>query len=516
MNGAEALVRMLMAAGIKQCFANPGTSEMHFLAALDRIGGITCSLALFEGVVTGAADGYQRLAERPACTLLHCGPGLANGLANLHNAKRARSGIINIVGDHATDHVRYDTPLTSDTEAVARPFSDWVKRVSRPEDLVPDTLAAIVASREATGGISTLILPADIAWSPSSLPADLPGLPPRRAEPVDATTLSDLADIIADGSPTLLYVTGSGLFGPGIRALGRLQALPHVEALCPINIPRAERGAGLPVLERMPYAADAARQRIGHVERVVLVETELPASFFGYPGKPGTLAPDTAEIITLAAPGQDGGSALAALADLLNAPSAVPAARYMRELPSGPITPEAVGISVARTLPENAVVVEEALTAGGGLFADLATAAPHDHIQITGGSIGNGPPLALGASVACPDRRVVAVQTDGSALYTLQALWSLAREGSDATVLLLDNGGYRILKGEMSNVGIKDPGAVAHDLTTIDRPALDWVALARGFGVVAERVEDTTALESALLRANSTPGPSLIAARILQ
>src|ERR1035437_2141109 len=157
MNGAESLVCTLLAAGVDTCFANPGTSEIHLVAALDRLPGIRCVLGLFEGVVTGAADGYARMIEKPACTLLHLGPGLANGLANLHNASRSHVPIVNLIGQHATYHLRHDTPLRSDIESIARPYSKWLRTSASTSGLGGDAVEAIVAARTAPGQIATLI-----------------------------------------------------------------------------------------------------------------------------------------------------------------------------------------------------------------------------------------------------------------------------------------------------------------------------------------------------------------------
>ena len=304
MNGAESIVKTLMAAGIDRCFANPGTSEMHFLAALDRIGGIDCSLCLFEGVVTGAADGYARISGKPAVTLLHCGPGLANGLANLHNAKRARSPMVNIVGDHTRKHAGYNTPLTSDVVAVATPFSDWVRKVENPADLTRDVCDAIAAANGPVGQIATLILPADLAWNEGTPPASKIAAP-IGPHPVPDENISHAAAVIKRGEPVLIFATGAVLSMEGARALGRLNSLANVEYLAPVNGAKFERGAGRVDIARIPYDAEMALARLAHFKHILLVGTDEPASFFAYPDKPGSMVAEGCALHRFSDPDQD-------------------------------------------------------------------------------------------------------------------------------------------------------------------------------------------------------------------
>src|ERR1700749_752470 len=207
MNGAESLVRTLVAGGVNVCFTNPGTSEMHFVAALDRVEGMRCILGLFEGVVTGAADGYYRMKGTPASTLLHLGPGLANGLANLHNAKKARSGIVNVVGQHATYHIGLNAPLTSDIEGLARPMSDWVKTSPDGKSVSADGMAAIAAAKSSPPQIATLILPADTAWNEADGIAQMPA--PKQKPGFSSEAVYKAAKVLhGDAAHTLLFVTG--------------------------------------------------------------------------------------------------------------------------------------------------------------------------------------------------------------------------------------------------------------------------------------------------------------------
>ncbi|EUA00869.1 thiamine pyrophosphate enzyme, N-terminal TPP binding domain protein [Mycobacterium kansasii 732] len=210
MNGAQALISTLVDGGVDVCFANPGTSEMHFVAALDTVPQMRGILTLFEGVATGAADGYARIADRPAAVLLHLGPGLGNGLANLHNARRARVPIVVVVGDHATYHKKYDAPLESDIDALAGTVSGWVRRTQVAADVGTDTADAVAASRWGPQ-ISTLILPADASWSDGAAPG---ATAPERPAPA-GTDLASVADVLRSGEPVMLLIGGNATRGPG-------------------------------------------------------------------------------------------------------------------------------------------------------------------------------------------------------------------------------------------------------------------------------------------------------------
>src|SRR6516162_5722191 len=453
MNGAESLVRTLVAGGVDVCFTNPGTSEMHFVAALDRVDGMRCVLGLFEGVVTGAADGYARMSERPAATLLHLGPGLANGLANIHNANKASSPMVNIVGDHATYHRKYDAPLTSDIEGLARPSSHWVKTSPDAKSIAVDGAAAIAAARHLPGQIATLILPADTAWNEGSGPAEV--APPAPPKPVSQEAVAEAAKALRSGEPCLILVTGRALRQQGLDLAGKIAAKTGARLIAQGSNARTQRGRGRVFLERVPYVVDQAVRVLAGLKHIILVGSKMPVAFFAYPDKPSLLSPPDAVGHVLARPDEDLLGALGALADELDARS-TPAPASDGSLPKpaeGAITTENLGASLAALLPENAIVVDEAVTTGRGFFAPTRLAAPHDWLSNMGGSIGMGMPVATGAAVACPDRKVVCLEGDGSGMYTLQALWTQAREGLDVTTLLFSNRSYAILKGELANVG---------------------------------------------------------------
>ena len=487
MNGAESLVRTLVGAGVEVCFANPGTSEMHFVAALDRVGGVRCVLGLFEGVVTGAADGYARMAEKPAATLLHLGPGLANGLANVHNAKRANTPMVNIVGDHATYHKEFDAPLTSDVEGVAKPFSDWLLTSKDSRSVAPDAATAIAQAMAPPGRVATLILPADASWGDADGPAPLPPVEPRAA--VSPQAVAEAARALRSGETSVLFLGGLALREPGLTLAGRISASTGARLVAQTHNARVERGAGRVPVDFLPYPVDAAVSTLSDVDHLLLAGSKAPVAFFAYPDKPSVLSPPECEIHTLATTEEDVVRALQTLADELDATEDAPVQErnVASSLPGGDVSFDAAATTVAAMLPENAVVVEEALTGAAAFMKRTKGAAPHDYLQITGGAIGIGPPLATGAAIACPDRKVVCLQADGSAMYTVQALWTQAREGLDVTTVILDNRSYAILKGELSNVGATSAGRTAHAMMELDRPALDWVSLARGMGVEADR-----------------------------
>jgi acetolactate synthase-1/2/3 large subunit len=510
MNGAERLVRTLLAGGVDHCFTNPGTSEMHFVAALDRVPQMRCVLGLFEGVVTGAADGFYRMAERPASVLLHLGPGLANGLANLHNARRAGSGIIAIVGQHATWHLAHDAPLTTDIEGLARPLSHVVVTAQNADSVAADTAAVIAAAQAQPGQIATLILPGDAAWNEAAGMATPIAVAPRAAP--DPSAIEAAARVLARSEPTLLVLAGRALRADALDFAGRIAGRTGCRIASQFFSARIERGAGRVDVERIPYAVDAALAFLRGFRHLILVETGEPVAFFAYPGKPSLLKPAGCEIHHLAGPGQDSRAALESLAAAVGARSADarPQSRGDATWPTGTLTPESIAQALAALLPEDAVLVDESITTGRNTYALTAGALPHDTLQNMGGSIGFGTPVAIGAAVACPDRKVICLEGDGSMMYTLQALWTQAREGLDITNIVFANRAYQILKGEFAGVGAGVPGAKARDMLEIDRPALDFVALAKGMGVAAIRVTDSDEFCTALARAVASAGPHLI------
>ncbi len=510
MNGAESLARTLVASGVDHCFTNPGTSEMHFVAALDRVPGIRCILALFEGVVTGAADGYGRMAQKPAATLLHLAPGLGNGLANLHNASRARSPIVNVIGDHATYHKQYDAPLNADIEGIARAYSKWLRTSPNAMAVASDGAEAVAAARTAPGQIATLILPADTAWNEGSGPAAPVAVPPPAAVPPDAVDRA--AKILRAQKPTALVLAGAGLLRRGLELAGRIAAATGVQLLAPYSIGRIERGAGLVPVERIPYPVDQALERLKHLEHVILVGATPPIAFFAYPQKPSVVTPPGCTVEMLARPEEDILGALEALADAVGARRVEPKlqTREKTATPSGAVTLPGIGGVVASLLSESVIVVDESITSGRALLAMTRTTPPHDWLANPGGSIGMALPVAVGAAVACPERKVLALEGDGSGMYTLQALWTMAREGLKVTSVVFANRTYNILKGELANVGAGNPGRRALDMLEIGRPDLDWVSLARGMGVPGARAETLDDLARLVAGGLQSGGPSLV------
>ena len=514
MNGAHALIRTLVNCGVEVCFTNPGTSEMHFVAALDDVPEMRGVLGLFEGVVTGAADGYARVAGKPAATLLHLGPGLANGWANLHNARRGHTPVVNIVGDHALDHKRLDAPLESDIESLARALEGWVRTSTSTDDVARDAADAVLAASEPPGRVATLILPADVSWSEARGPAEpMPAAAP--AAPYEARTES-VAEALRDGQPAALLVGGRVVGSEaGLVAAARVAAATGARLLCETFPARLRRGAGLPKVERLGYLAEFTQMQLDGLRHLVVVDTKAPVSFFAYPDKPGELTPDGCQVHELCDGAVDPIEALNLLADHLGAADEVPVADAGRPAaPTGPLTAETMAAALGHLLPDGAVVSDEGNTAG--LFVSGATegCAPHDWLTLTGGSIGQGLPLATGAAVAAPDRKVVCLQADGSAMYTLQALWTQAREGLDVTTIILNNGSYAILNMELARVGAGEPGPTALSMLDIGRPDLDFCALAQGMGVPAERATDAEGFTAALERALAIEGPALVEAII--
>ncbi|WP_156756379.1 acetolactate synthase large subunit [Actinokineospora pegani] len=507
MNGAQSLIRTLVDAGVEVCFANPGTSEMHFVAALDTVPRMRGVLALFEGVVTGAADGYARMADRPAATLLHLGPGLANGGANLHNARRARTPIVNVIGDHALAHKAFDAPLESDIDALTRWTEGWSRTSTDPAKVGADAAEAVAAA--STGRIANLVLPADVSWGEGGVAAP-PAPLPAPATVADAV-LASVAEVLRGGESAVLLLGGSATRERGLRAASRIAAATGVKLLVETFPARLERGAGLPAVERLGYLAEQAQWQLTDVKHLVLAGTRAPVSFFAYPGKPSALTPDGCAVHPLAGHEDDIVDALERLADEV-APGVEPvlAEPARPALPTGPLTPQNWVEVIGALLPEGAIVSDEANTSGVLLPAATAGAPRHDVLTLTGGSIGQGLPVAAGAAVACPDRPVIALQADGSAMYTISALWTMARENLDVTTVILNNRAYAILRMELGRVGAETAGPVARSLLDIGTPDLDFVKLAEGMGVPARRAGTAEELAEAFSWALAEPGPHLI------
>jgi len=511
MNGAEALVRTAVAAGIDTCFANPGTTEMHLVAALDAVPGMRSVLGVFEGVCTGAADGYGRMADRPALTLLHLGPGFASGLANLHNARRAFTPIVNLIGDHPTWHVAHDAPLTSDIESLARPMSKWVRTSATSQALAADFADAVAASLSAPTGVASLVIPADCAWDPA--PDALPRPAPRPAAKVDEVALEAAAIALKPGSRSVLLLGGGALREATLRQAARIAAVSGCRIMVDSFVSRLERGPGLPRVERVPYFPEQITESLRGVSHLVVAGTREPVAFFGYPSRGSRPVPPECQIVALGGVEHDLLPALEALAERLGAGIPPQAGKIERpSLPAGPLTPATLGAAIAGLQPENAIVVDEAATSGLPYWLQSGALPPHSLLGLTGGAIGQGLPCATGAAVACPDRPVIAIQADGSGLYTAQALWTQAREGLDVTTIVCANREYRILRVELARAGIAQPGEQALQLTSLRGPDIDWVGLGRGFGVPSARVETADQLVAKLRRALVEPGPHLIEA----
>ncbi|VBA55530.1 acetolactate synthase large subunit [Mycobacterium pseudokansasii] len=506
MNGAQALISTLVDGGVEVCFANPGTSEMHFVAALDYVPQMRGILTLFEGVATGAADGYARIADRPAAVLLHLGPGLGNGLANLHNARRAWVPMVVVVGDHATYHKKYDAPLESDIDALAGTVSGWVRRTQTAGDVGTDTADAVAASRLGPQ-IATLILPADASWSEGAAPAATAHEPPVPA----GADLESVAGVLRSGEPVMLLIGGDATRGPGLAAAARIADATGARWLCETFPTRLERGAGVPAVERLAYFAEAAAAQLDGAKHLVLAGAKSPVSFFAYPGMPSDLVPAGCAVHVLAEP-SGAAEALTALADELAPGTSAPVAAASRpQLPEGALTSATAADVIGALMPDRAIVVDESTTSGLLLPAATAGCPAHDWLTLTGGAIGYGIPAAVGAAVAAPDRPVLCLQADGSAMYTISGLWTQARENLDVTTVIYNNGAYDILRIELQRVGAGSaPGPKALNLLDISPPRMDFVKMAEGMGVSARRVTTCEELADALRAAFAEPGPHLI------
>lgn len=507
--GAEVVVNRLLAEGVDVCFANPGTSEMHFVAALDAAPQMRPVLCLFEGVATGAADGYARIAGRPAATLLHLGPGMANGLANLHNARRAFSPVVNVVGDHATYHQPLDAPLESDIDALGHWAHGSVHRPASANDLDAAVHSAVQSATGEPGRVATVILPADYSWgsAPQNPLSDKASANPPA--PGSDMTITGAAELLrTQGERAVLLLGGAATGADGLLAAARIRSATGARVLVETFPARLTRGRGVPAIERLGYLAEQATQQLSGATHLVLVGAKAPVSFFAYPGKPSVLVPDGADVRALAI------DDLAGLADELGGAVPDEALADPADLPTGSLNPQNLAQVIAALLPENAIISDEANTSGVFLPAATASSPRHDVLTLTGGAIGQGLPVAVGAAIAAPDRPVVALQSDGSAAYTISALWTMAREQLDITVVILNNHAYAILQLELLRVGTHADGERSRSLLDLSRPDIDFASIAQGFGVPATRAGTAGELAEQFRAALAEPGPHLIDAAL--
>jgi acetolactate synthase-1/2/3 large subunit len=513
-NGAHALIRTLVDAGVTTCFTNPGTSEIHFVAALDSVPEMRAILTLFEGVATGAADGYARMTDAPAATLLHLGPGLGNGLANLHNARRAKVPVINIVGDHATYHTQYDVPLQSDIETIARNVSTWVRTSRKTEELARDAVEAITAAAGPPGQVATLIVPSDVSWQEGAKPA----APPRPAASSAASgeIIGAVANAIRGGRRIGILLGGRALRERPLMAAARIAEVTGAKLFAERTAARIERGAGLPAVERLAHWPELVSRQLDGLEHLVVVDARAPVSAFAYPGQPSSLVPVGCEVRELSSPASDVVRSLEALVEAVGAAAARPQVEpnSIPPRPDGPLTAEKICQAIGAILPEGAIVSDEGITSVAALPANTAGAPKHDWLTLAGGAIGQGLPVAVGAAIACPDRPVIALEADGSAMYTIQSLWTMVREQLDVTVVILNNRAYRILDVELGRLDGQTAGPKAREMLDLSDPDLDFVNLGAGLGVTSCRADTAEQLTGALVQAIADPGPHLIEAVI--
>jgi acetolactate synthase-1/2/3 large subunit len=514
MNGAESMLETLIANGVEVCFSNPGTSEMHMVAAIGKTQGMHSILSLFEGVCSGAADGYGRMAGKPACTLLHLGPGLSNASANLHNARRAHSPVINLIGDHATYHKKYDAPLNSDVIGLAAPVSHWVKTVANAASLPGDAADAVVAANVKPGQISTLIVPADCAWDESVDPEGAREMP--IAPKVADDTVKTAAQMLGNGKATVILMSNMALSETCLELADKIANATGARILCDTFTTKLARGEGRCKIERLGYFAEQATEQLKDAQQLIMVGTKAPVGFFAYPGKASEFYPEGASLHTLAEFNEDAGDALEKLVDELDAGNLTPRKLLLSKpgLTTGALSPESIGRAFAELMPIDSIVVDESATSGGYTSVLSETAEPHDWLSLTGGSIGFGLPTAIGAAVACPDRKVICLHGDGGAMYTIQSLWTMARENLDICVVIFANRKYQILQVELARVGAQSMNKKTLDMLDLSNPDLDFVKISQGMGVKAARATTTDEFNKLFTAAMNETGPILIEAML--
>lgn len=511
-NGAESLLQSLIKEGVEVCFTNPGTSEMHMVAAIGKTTEMRSVLALFEGVCTGAADGYGRMARKPACTLLHLGPGLSNGSANLHNAKKASTPVLNLIGDHATYHKQFDAPLNSDIEGLSAPVSDWTKTVSTGKELPVEAVNAVAVANSGAGKIATLIVPADCAWDESE-PVAVSGNPLAPAAVAD-DQINSVAALLQNEKPTVILMNNLGLETEAMELADKVAQTTGAKLFCDTFTRLLPRGEGRVSIERLGYFAEQAEEQLAGVEQFIMIGTKAPVAFFAYPGKASEFYPADSTRITLAGVDDDPVDALTRLSEVLGCEKVTPRLVPMKKpgLGSGELSPRTIGMTFAELLPTDAIVVDEGATSGGGCFMASAQVEPHDWLSLTGGSIGYGLPVAVGAAVACPERKVVCIHGDGGAMYTIQSLWTMARENLDVCIVIFANRKYQILQVELARVGAQSMTKKTLDMLDISNPDLNFVQMAEGMGVTASRATTIEEFNVQYEDAMNSRGPRLIEA----
>lgn len=514
MTGAEMIFRTAAQAGVDICFANPGTTELALVAALDAVKSIRPVLGLFEGVCTGAADGYGRIRQKPAMTLLHLGPGFANGIANLHNARRARTPILNIVGDHTTWIKPYDPPLNMDIPSLTRTVSGWQKEIESADEVSDDTAQAVAASWY--GQIATLIIPAD--FQSAAVQKDQIASPSFAFRPIEEEALPYAVSLIQEARKPALILGGRALRGKGLTAAAQIKAKTGCELFMATFPAFYEAGAGLPLLQRIPYFPEAAKKMLKNNDAFILVGTNEPAAFFGYAEGDTAFLPQKAPRMRLDTAKQDAAEALEYLSFVLG-PDVGPAElrrvlaeQSIPDLPQGPLNAPNLCAAIAALQPAGCIVVEEGISSGAFYYAYSPFLKPYSHLTLTGGSIGMGMPVALGAALAAPDCQVINIEADGSAMYTLQALWTQAREKANVITILCSNRRYFTIELECLRAGYDTLSDRAKSLMTLDSPNLDWVGLSRGMGVPAVSVNTSEGFIRSFQAALQEPGPHLIEA----
>jgi len=509
MNGAQALLDLYSNLGVEVCFANPGTTEMALVHALESTPSIRPFLGMTEGVVAGAADGYGRMSDVPAISILHLGPGFANSISNLHNARRAKTPMITIVGDHATWHAEADAPLASDLYGLAHAASDWVGTIATPRSVLVMGMEAYRQAME--GQVATLIFPTDMQEAEaSSAPVGLSSVP---YHPVAIVSESVMAALRRPKSA--LFLGGGALRGENLRLASAIAIKTESRLISETFSARMERGAGVPSTERLPYFPEQAMACLEDLDTLVLVGAKAPVAFFGYEGMESNVVPDWVAVHSLSTE-RDPSLALQALSAQVGVDSAdinnvEPANGASESVPDGSLTPKTIGVTIAATQAPGTIMIDEAATSGLPYFHSSADAPSFDHLMLTGGSLGFGLPAAIGVAIACPDRPIVAFVADGSSLYTMQSLWTMQRYGLNVTVIVAANEQYRILRVEADRAEIP-MGPVVSAMTDIS--GVSWTDLAKGLGVLAVQVATCPELAAAMVHRRASKGPYLIEAKL--
>ena len=518
MNGAAAFFKSIVDNGIDTIFACPGTSEMQ---VVDEVGysNLRVVLCLFENSVTGMADGYARMLDKPALGMVHVTCGLTNALANMHNARIANSRMIIFGGGVHVAH-EVNEPVHSMLQRqpyVAQIAAQCVIEARSPDQLAAAATQALKASNDGAGKIVYVYGPNNAVWGESSFQGKLTSSAEQRQR-VSTATISSIADTLKAGKKTAFILDNLALREEGLEILGRIAEGAGGRLFREWLPSRIAMGAGRVRTETLPYGGAEGRELLSEFDQIVLVGAKIPVCPFSYENQPWVKIPENCNVHTLATADHDILAALEELATQLDLPEKA-SNRYNRkpgEPPTGPLSGNSIVQSLSILMPADSIVLDEAMLENVMFPLLMDGAAPFDFMAACpGGAIGAGPPVACGAAIACPNRKVILLEGDFSLMQGNTALWSMAQHNLDICVINYNNEGSASLSTELARVRQGEAQPKSIELLRIRKPTIDYAAMAESMGVPASRAETAEEFHLQLTKAMSTKGPHFIDANIL-